>query len=295
MAFDTSGIASTSGRIYVSRGNSLGRVQPRRCRSPNIENVQATVGHDDATGLGDDRPRPRTESVRLPDRVGRRTARTADLLLPVRSRANRRLPTKTNRRRSRTHLDRARRPRSSYRARVVVKTNNGVNRSAPVKIRPGGRPRRRDRAGDERHAARRRVLNGSLDPDGMPTTYWFEYGIDTNYRQRTAEVSAGPESGSVAVAPTEIDNLQPGRRYHFRLVAHNDSRDDQRPRPDLRRGFARRRSPASARPTSPKPARRCNARIDPGGFPTTYRFEYGTDRPTTARSCPRRRRQRRRR
>ena len=36
------------------------------------------------------------------------------------------------------------------------------------------------------------VLHGSLDPDGIATTYWFEYGIDTSYRSRTAEASAAP-------------------------------------------------------------------------------------------------------
>ena len=79
------------------------------------------------------------------------------------------------------------------------------------------------------------LLNGSLDPDGIETTYWFEYGIDTNYRQRTAETSAGSGSGSVSADPTEIANLQPGRRYHFRLAAEQLDGDDHGPGPDVRR------------------------------------------------------------
>src|SRR6185295_10828723 len=65
------------------------------------------------------------------------------------------------------------------------------------------------------------TLNGKLNPDGLPTTYHFEYGIDTAYRQKTANVSAGSGTGQISVPPAQISNLQPGRTYHFRLVAQN--------------------------------------------------------------------------
>ena len=166
----------------------------------------------------------------------------------------------------------------SYRVRVVVRTNNGVNRSPAVKIRPAAvlDVKTEPATSVTRTTA---VLNGSLDPDGMPTTYWFEYGIDTSYRQKTPEASAGSGSGSVAVAPTEIDNLQPGRRYHFRLVAHNDSLGTTRG-PDQTFVAASAPTISGVRPSDVgETGATLNARIDPGGFPTTYRFEYG---PTTS-------------
>jgi hypothetical protein len=47
LAFDTSNAASTRGRIYASRGSSLSVFSPP-VPVPSIENLHATVGHDDA-------------------------------------------------------------------------------------------------------------------------------------------------------------------------------------------------------------------------------------------------------
>jgi hypothetical protein len=162
---------------------------------------------------------------------------------------------------------------TNYRARVIVKTNNGINRSQPIDVRP------RAVLGVVTEPATditgtTAVLNGSLDPDGIATTYWFQYGIDTQYRQRTAEVSAGEGSGSTAVAPTEIENLQPGRLYHFALVASNELGTTIGPD----RTFTAAAPPAisGVRPTDvAETSATLNARIDPGGFDTTYKFEYG--------------------
>ncbi|HTY98097.1 MAG TPA: IPT/TIG domain-containing protein [Solirubrobacteraceae bacterium] len=64
------------------------------------------------------------------------------------------------------------------------------------------------------------VLNGALDPQGTPTTYQFEYGSSTAYGS-TTPVSE-PQSGSASVnASAAVEGLEPGRVYHFRLVATN--------------------------------------------------------------------------
>jgi len=65
------------------------------------------------------------------------------------------------------------------------------------------------------------TLTGSLDADGMPATYHFQYGIGTIYDLETPSASAGSGTGSAAVTPVTIDQLQPGRLYHYRLVAEN--------------------------------------------------------------------------
>ena len=65
------------------------------------------------------------------------------------------------------------------------------------------------------------TFNGSLDPDGMATTYKFQYGLDTNYDLETATDSAGSGTGEVQVDPVDVKDLQPGKTYHYRLVAEN--------------------------------------------------------------------------
>ena len=67
------------------------------------------------------------------------------------------------------------------------------------------------------------VLNGNINPLGLPTSYHFEYGETTAYGSRiplTIEATAG--SGRVVKSFSRtITGLNPGTTYHFRLVATN--------------------------------------------------------------------------
>jgi len=64
------------------------------------------------------------------------------------------------------------------------------------------------------------TLNGSLNPNGLATTYHFEWGTTVSYGTNTTTASAGAGSTSVAVnAP--ISSLVAGTTYHFRLVGVN--------------------------------------------------------------------------
>ena len=63
-------------------------------------------------------------------------------------------------------------------------------------------------------------LHGTVNPDGKPTTYFFNYGTSTSYGQKTAELPIGEDSTNHAVAAV-LSGLAPGTTYHFQLVAHN--------------------------------------------------------------------------
>ncbi len=63
-------------------------------------------------------------------------------------------------------------------------------------------------------------LAGSIDPNGRPTDYHFEYGTSTNYGTDTAE--AVVTGGQPKVVTTDIDGLAPDTVYHYRLVASNE-------------------------------------------------------------------------
>jgi hypothetical protein len=62
------------------------------------------------------------------------------------------------------------------------------------------------------------TLNGSVNPKGTDTHYYFQYGETTSYGSSTAEGDAGSGTSSVAKSNT-IGELQPGMTYHYRLVA----------------------------------------------------------------------------
>jgi NHL repeat len=67
------------------------------------------------------------------------------------------------------------------------------------------------------------TLTGSVDPEGLPSTYRFEYGTSTGYGSAwpVLQVYAGSASTSEMVA-IGVPNLSPGTTYHYRLVASNE-------------------------------------------------------------------------
>ena len=67
------------------------------------------------------------------------------------------------------------------------------------------------------------TLTGSVDPEGLPSTYRFEYGTSTGYGSTwpVLQVYAGSASTSEMVA-IGVPNLSPGTTYHYRLVASNE-------------------------------------------------------------------------
>ncbi len=64
------------------------------------------------------------------------------------------------------------------------------------------------------------VLNATVNPNGLSTTYAFQYGTTTNYGSQTSTRSVGSGSSAVAAQVT-VSNLASGTTYHYRVVATN--------------------------------------------------------------------------
>jgi hypothetical protein len=64
------------------------------------------------------------------------------------------------------------------------------------------------------------TLTGTVNPRGLSTSYFFQYGTTTAYGSRTASTAAGKGGAGVAAA-AQITGLGSNTRYHYRLVAHN--------------------------------------------------------------------------
>ena len=120
------------------------------------------------------------------------------------------------------------------------------------------------------------TLNGTVDPNGTPTTYHFEYGTTTDYGLESPIQSAGSGADPVAVQAT-ISGLSASTTYHYRLVAGDVKGADAT--------FAT--TPATANPAVPSISRlsavdktptsaRLTARIDPNRAATTWHLEWGT-------------------
>jgi phosphodiesterase/alkaline phosphatase D-like protein len=118
------------------------------------------------------------------------------------------------------------------------------------------------------------TLNGTVDPNGRSTTYYFEFGTSTSYGTKTTTHSAGsatsPQNESAG-----IGGLKTGTTYHFRIVAMSDAgtatgKDatfTTTASPGVATGDATSIAPTSAT---------LNGTVNPNGLSTSWWFDYGT-------------------
>jgi hypothetical protein len=120
------------------------------------------------------------------------------------------------------------------------------------------------------------TLNGSVDPHGLTTTVYFQYGTTTSYGSTTAsQTKSGNTYQSVI---TNVNGLSASTTYHFRIVATNSS--------GTRYGSDRTFTTLSATGfpvviTNPatnatSSSATLHGSLDPHGLTTTVYFEYGT-------------------
>src|SRR4029077_20604042 len=120
------------------------------------------------------------------------------------------------------------------------------------------------------------TLNGSVNPHGLTTTVYFQYGTTTSYGHTTAnQTRTGNTYRTVAA---NISGLSASTMYHFRIVATNSA--------GTRYGGDRTFTTLSA--TGPPVvitnlatnvasfSATFNGSVDPHGLTTTVHFQYGT-------------------
>jgi len=117
-------------------------------------------------------------------------------------------------------------------------------------------------------------LNGTVDPNGQSTSYFFQYGTSTSYGATTPTTSAGSGTAAINVAAT-VSGLQPSQTYHFRLVAMSGAGTTDGSDMTLKLSAAPNvtTSPASSVTTS---GAKLNGTVNANGQPTSWEFEYGT-------------------
>jgi phosphodiesterase/alkaline phosphatase D-like protein len=120
------------------------------------------------------------------------------------------------------------------------------------------------------------TLGGTIDANGAPTEYRFEYGTsEGSYPQATAWTPGGAGDAPVSVS-APISGLSAATTYHFRVVARsaggtvgggNAAFSTLPPPPTASTSAATLVGTATAT---------LGADVDPRGGDTTYKFEYGT-------------------
>src|SRR4051794_10743680 len=66
------------------------------------------------------------------------------------------------------------------------------------------------------------MLTGGVYPNGLDTSYYWQYGTSTSYGQQTQPVAIGSGQAAVPLTST-LSGLIPGTTYNYRLVAANSA------------------------------------------------------------------------
>ena len=124
------------------------------------------------------------------------------------------------------------------------------------------------------------VLNGTVIPSGLATTYWFEWGTSSVLATYDNTTSKSAGSGTAAVAVSDsITGLSQGTTYYFRLAATNSAGTTKGAIISL----------TTASPMDPPTVQTnaadnlsvtgatLHASVIPNGLATTAHFEWGTD------------------
>jgi hypothetical protein len=120
-------------------------------------------------------------------------------------------------------------------------------------------------------------LNGSVDPNGESTGWYFEFGTTTSYGTKTATQNAGSGQNPNNVN-SNVSGLAVATMFHYRLVAMNASGTTL----GADHTFITEGPPAVATGQTQNAissTATLSGTIDPNGRNTTWHFEYG---PTTA-------------
>ncbi len=120
------------------------------------------------------------------------------------------------------------------------------------------------------------TLRGEINPDGLKTTYHFEFGksiaYGTNRPETEGVLVAGETTKSVE---TDISGLEPNTTYHYRVFAKNSKGKTE----STDREFTTLPEPPTvvATPfTKTAAGYVINGTVNPHGAETSYHFEFGT-------------------
>jgi hypothetical protein len=162
---------------------------------------------------------------------------------------------------------------TTYHFRLVATSDAGTSRGSDQTFVPVASPTVTTKSASSIRDSSA-TLNGSVNPLGLSTSAYFEYGTSTSYGTKSAVKSVGSGNNSTNVG-IGITGLTPGATYHFRIVGQNASGSsaggDQTftttGPPGINAGSATGITSNTATLT---------ATLDSRGHTTTWYFDYGT-------------------
>jgi hypothetical protein len=108
-------------------------------------------------------------------------------------------------------------PNTTYHFRIVAANAVGTSDGVDMTFTTPGAPTVVT-GGASSVGATSATIHGSVNPNGVATTYHFQYGTSKSYGKTTTSHSAGSGHSAVSVR-ARLGGLHPGAIYHYRIVA----------------------------------------------------------------------------
>ena len=116
-------------------------------------------------------------------------------------------------------------------------------------------------------------LSGTLNPNGLPTSWYFVYGTTTAYGSRTASQSAGSGTHGINVSAS-VSGLAGATGYHFQLIAANAA--GRGAAVTFLRHTGRPERADGNRPVADADLGSLTGTLAPNGETTRWHFDYGS-------------------
>ena len=167
-------------------------------------------------------------------------------------------------------------PGATYHFQIVASNSAGISSGDDVAFTTLGLAPTATTQTASNVTATSSTLNGAVNPNGTPTSFYFQYGLDTNYGSFTATNNLDSGTNLLAVSNT-ITGLASGATYHFQIVASNSagiSSGDDLAFTTL--GLTPTATTQTASNVTANSAT-LNGAVNPNGTPTSFYFQYGPD------------------
>ncbi len=165
-------------------------------------------------------------------------------------------------------------PGALYHARLMAANISGSASGADVTFTTPSAPPIAITQGASGITSSNAVMYALIYPGGAATSYYFQYGLTTNYGNFTGTNSLSADLSSVGVA-NPLNGLQPGTLYHFRPVALNSAGTSFGTNAEFATLIAPPGAVTLAASNLSATGATLNATINPGGAPTSYYFQFG--------------------
>jgi Repeat of unknown function (DUF346) len=121
------------------------------------------------------------------------------------------------------------------------------------------------------------TLYGTINPHGLPTGFHFEWGLTENYTNwvPAQDTEVGWKEGAVSLNQT-LFGLKPDTVYHYRIVGINENHEITGGGDKWFKTLATPAVGTEAATEITLTGARLRGAVNPNGYSTTYKIEYGT-------------------